>query len=67
MVMKKAMFVMIPLAATMMFASCTKCKLCTRENSNEIRVCENDYNSQTEYGFAIDTYEALGYDCGESL
>ena len=44
-------------------SSCRKCEICTKTNSNEIRVCEKDYNNNTAYGLVIDTYEAGGYSC----
>lgn len=49
------------------FTSCTKCQVCSKSNSNEVRICEKDYNSNTSYGFTIDTYEASGYTCKSSL
>lgn len=62
---KTALF--LALAATVGFASCTKCKICTKESSEEVRLCEKDYDSQTEYGVAVDLREAMGYKCTESL
>lgn len=47
--------------------ACSKCKVCTKENSPEVRLCEKDYGSQTEYGFAVDVKEADGYTCNESF
>ena len=48
-------------------SACTKCKVCTKESSPEVRLCEKDYDTDTEYGFAIDTQEAQGYECKESI
>jgi hypothetical protein len=45
------------------FSACTKCELCTKDSSPEIRICEDDYNSNTEYGLALDFQEATGYSC----
>ena len=45
------------------FTSCRKCEICTKSSEPEIRVCENDYGSNTEYGLALDALEALGYEC----
>ena len=49
------------------FASCNKCQICTKESSNEIRVCQKDYSNNTEYGLALDSYEADGYSCKSSI
>jgi hypothetical protein len=66
--MKKIMFLAAAAVLfTMGFSSCSKCQLCTKPNSNEVRICEKDYNSNTAYGFTIDTYEASGYACKGSL
>ncbi|HLT42591.1 MAG TPA: hypothetical protein VKZ95_07785 [Sphingobacteriaceae bacterium] len=62
---KVALFLAV--AATVGFTACTKCKICTKESSAEIRLCEKDYNNQTEYGLAVDVQESLGYTCKESL
>ena len=48
-------------------ASCAKCTVCTKSNETDVRICEKDYDSKTEYGFAIDVYEAQDYDCGKSI
>jgi len=44
-------------------SSCSKCEICTKESANEIRVCEDDYSSNTAYGLALDYQEAQGYNC----
>jgi len=62
---KVALFVAV--AGVVSLAACTKCKVCTKENSPEIRICEKDYDSSTEYGFAVDVAEGNGYTCKESL
>lgn len=62
----KLIATIVGLAGITAMTACTKCKVCTKENSNEIRVCEKDYNNNTAYGLAIDTYEAQGYDCTEA-
>lgn len=49
------------------FSSCAKCQVCSKPNSNEVRICEKDYDSNTAYGFTIDTYEGNGYNCKGSL
>lgn len=61
----KKLFYAVAFAAfiSMSFTSCRKCEICTKESSPEVRVCEGDYGSKTEYGLAIDGYELLGYDC----
>lgn len=48
-------------------SACTKCKICTKESSPEVRLCEKDYGSSTEYGLAVDAREAQGYTCKESI
>lgn len=45
------------------FSSCKQCQICTKDSSPEVRICERDYNTDTEYGFAIDAQEAQGYNC----
>jgi hypothetical protein len=45
------------------FSSCTKCQVCTKSSSPEIRVCSKDYSSNTEYGLVLDGYESTGYTC----
>lgn len=47
--------------------SCTKCEVCTKTNSPEIRVCEKDYNTKTQYNVMLDTYQANGYVCKSSI
>lgn len=44
-------------------ASCSKCATCTKSGGSEVKLCEKDYGSNTEYGLAKDAYEAQGYDC----
>lgn len=45
------------------FSSCKQCQVCTKPSEPEVRVCEKDYSSTTEYGLAIDVLEGGGYDC----
>ena len=45
------------------FSSCRKCQICTKANSDEHRICEKDYDSNTAYGLAIDAKELDGYEC----
>ncbi len=45
------------------FSSCSKCQTCNQVSEPEIKVCEEDYASNTEYGSALDYYQGLGYDC----
>lgn len=52
---------------SMAFSSCKQCQVCTKPSEPEIRVCEKDYGTATEYGLAIDVYEAQGYDCGGAI
>jgi len=58
-----AMGIVISLGLT----SCSRCEICTRDNSNEIRVCEKDYDTNTAFGFTVDTYEATGYKCKPAI
>jgi len=48
-------------------SSCSKCKVCTKSSSAEVRVCEKDYNSSTQYGLIIDGLEGSGYTCKSSI
>ncbi len=49
--------------ATVGISSCTQCQICTKTSEPEIRFCEDDYDSNTQYGLAIDVAEAGGYTC----
>jgi hypothetical protein len=40
-----------------------KCEICTKDSEPEVRICEEDYNSNTEYGLALDLRIASGYNC----
>jgi hypothetical protein len=44
-------------------SSCRKCEICTKDSSPEVRICEKDYNSNTEYSITLDVLEAGGYNC----
>ena len=44
-------------------ASCSDCEICTKDSAPEIRLCESDYGSNTEYGLAQDYQTANGYNC----
>ena len=62
--MKKALFITaFAMTISMAFTSCRKCEICTRDSSPEVRICEKDYNSNTEYAFTLDALEITGYDC----
>ena len=50
-------------SVTMGLTSCSKCEICTKASEPETRICENDYDSNTEYGLALDAKEAAGYEC----
>jgi hypothetical protein len=60
---------MLLIASACMFAtsSCKKCKVCTKDGEPDTRYCEKDFNSNTEYGAAIDIKEAQGFDCSSSI
>ncbi|MGQ3012560.1 MAG: hypothetical protein ACT6QS_02535 [Flavobacteriales bacterium] len=62
---KVALFIAV--AGVVSLAACTKCKVCTKESSPEVRLCEKDYGSSSEYGLAVDATEAAGYTCKESI
>jgi len=47
----------------MAMTSCGKCQLCTQDSEPELRVCRGDYDNNTQYGLALDVYEAGGYEC----
>lgn len=63
----RKVIILLAIAATAGLAACSKCKICIKESSPEVRVCEKDYNTKTEYGTAVDAYELAGYKCKESL
>lgn len=45
------------------FTSCVKCQVCTQDSEPELRICDNDYDNNTQYGLALDVAEAGGYTC----
>ena len=47
--------------------SCSKCQVCTKDSSPELRICEKDYDNNSEYGAAVDLAELGGYTCSNSL
>tara|TARA_R110002072_G_scaffold15386_2_gene61812 strand:- start:79 stop:270 length:192 start_codon:yes stop_codon:yes gene_type:complete len=47
----------------MALTSCGKCQICTQDSEPELRLCRGDYDSNTQYGLALDLQEAGGYDC----
>ena len=66
--MKKLLFIpALAIVFSMGITSCSKCQLCKKNNSPEVKVCEKDYNTNTEYGVAVDGYKAQGYTCNNSL
>lgn len=67
MIMKKIL--LLPILSVILLAgfSCSKCQVCTKESEPEIRVCQKDYGNNTQYGLALDAYEASGYSCKNSL
>ncbi len=58
-------------AATLLIAStassCKQCSVCTKTNEPEVRYCEKDYDSKTQYGLAVDVKESQGFNCKESI
>ncbi len=63
----KSVFMLLAAVSLFTFSSCKKCTVCTKSNEPDVRYCEKDYDSNTEYGIAIDLKEADGYDCKSSL
>lgn len=62
--MKKVAFApLLFVLAIVGLSSCADCKVCTKDSEPEIRICEKDYDTETEYGLAIDFEEAAGYEC----
>ncbi|MDZ4845430.1 MAG: hypothetical protein SH857_07775 [Chitinophagales bacterium] len=63
--MKKAFFTSaLAVIITIGFSSCKKdCETCTKQSEPEVEVCEDDYDSNTGYGLAIDALELVGYEC----
>jgi len=67
--MRKKLF-LLPVATlfiSMSISSCSKCRVCTKDSEPETRICEKDYGSKTEYGFAVDVKESQGFTCKSSL
>ncbi len=67
MITMKKVALFVAAAGVLSMAACTKCKVCTKENSPEVRLCEKDYDTETEFGFAVDAADAGGYTCTESF
>lgn len=66
--MKKSIFIIAMGAIISLgLSSCSKCEVCRKKDSNEVRICEKDYSSNTTYGFTLDTYEANDYKCKPAL
>lgn len=62
--MKKILFATSMIAFTVMsLSACTDCDICTKDSAPEMRLCEDDYGSATEYNFRLDVLEADGYNC----
>lgn len=66
--MKKiTMFIIGIMVSSISFTACSSCQVCTKASASEVRVCEKDYDSSTEFGLALDVYKALGYNCKASI
>ena len=62
--MKKVLFILALAAIVLIgFSSCRKCQVCTKDTKPDIRVCEDSYGSNTEYGLVLDAYQLDGYNC----
>jgi hypothetical protein len=62
--MRKVLFAASMIVFTTMgLVSCVDCDICTKDSAPEMRLCEDDYGSATEYNFNLDLLEADGYDC----
>lgn len=62
--MRKTIYTLSIITFTAMgLVSCTDCDICTKDSAPEMRLCEDDYGSATEYNFALDVLEADGYNC----
>jgi predicted metal-binding protein len=57
----------VAIAIALGLGSCTKCEVCTKTNSPEIRVCAKDYNTTTQYNLVLDGYQGNGYVCKSSI
>lgn len=65
----KKLFLLTAVAVSfsMGLGSCSKCQVCTKDSSPELRICEDDYDNKSEYGAAVDIAEYGGYECKSSL
>lgn len=62
--MKNLSITMITTALLVLsLSSCRECEICTKESAPEVRICDKDYDSKTEYGLSIDALELNGYNC----
>lgn len=59
----KSLIIVIATVFALTTSSCRKCTICTKDGDPDVRLCEKDYGSHTEYGLAIDIYEAQNYNC----
>jgi hypothetical protein len=57
---------LVPLAATLVFSSCSKCTTCSPETGSDVKFCESDYSTSSEYDEAVNLYEGTGYSCTQS-
>lgn len=62
----KLIALIIGLSGITAMSACTKCKVCTKDGEDEVRICEKDYSSKTAYGLAIDAKEFDGFECTEA-
>ncbi len=62
--MKKVLFGLMAVAAITL-VSCSKdnCKVCSKESSPTVELCESNYGSNTAYGAAVDALVTQGYEC----
>ena len=44
-------------------SSCTHCDSCSKSGQPTFKLCEKDFDSNTEYNLAKTGYVAQGYDC----
>jgi NADH:ubiquinone oxidoreductase subunit F (NADH-binding) len=44
-------------------SSCQKCTVCEKGSEPDVRICEDDYNNDSQYREAITDKEADGFSC----
>lgn len=61
--MKKITLSLFTIGMLFAVSSCSKCTTCTKTNSPQLKYCQKDYASKSDYDNAVAATTLLGYDC----